>query len=473
LKFHLCCVIFLIFLLMPIGNVAAKEITVDDDGFANFISIDEAVKYSKTGDTIIVYPGTYLENIDVYKEITLVSYSGDPNDTIIQTLGPDAHILHVTENNVTISGFTIIGASTSKYDSGSGIFLDEVVNAFISNNRITKNNAGILLVRSENNTFVNNVAYMNRNGIGIGDSVHNVFDNNTANQNKFNGIVLGYSDHNILFNNNANLNTDSGIRLESSNNTKLIGNNVNFNSYGFELQSSFNNTLSNNIINSNSAVGIFLKESENNKVENNFVSKNLKSIHEDSDRSDKNHIYDNEINDSRIGNILFIILSFFIIVLVAVFRVLKDKIDTKKLLISLIALLFVSALIIFTAVIFFTNETFRTITGGYWSYLEIPVMFMIPAAPLIYGWITRDKIGSIVVGIIPWFGFMMSIAIMSGSIYDFFSPIKFIELIFYYGIYSIVGGLAGYFASKRDIAYLLIAIILAMGWITIFISGID
>ncbi|ABE51283.1 NosD domain-containing protein [Methanococcoides burtonii] len=458
---------------MPIGNIAAKDITVDDDGFAKFMSIDEAVKYSKTGDTIIVYPGTYFENVDVYKEITLVSYSGDPNDTIIQTLGPDAHVLHVTEDNVTISGFTIIGASTSKYDSGSGIYLDEVVNAFISNNIITKNNAGVILVRSENNTLVNNVAYMNRNGISIGDSDHNVLNNNTVKQNKFNGIVLGYSDNNSLINNNASSNYDSGIRLESSNDNELIVNVVNSNRYGFEFKSSFNNTLSDNTVNSNSAVGIYFKDSANNKVEGNLLSKNLKNIHEDSDRSDKNHIYDNEINDSTIGNILFIISSFFVIVLVAVFRVLKDKINTKKLLISLIASLFVSALIIFTAVIFFTNETFRTIAGGYWSYLEIPVMFMIPATPLIYGWITRDKIGSIVVGIIPWFGFMMSIAIMSGSIYDFFSPIKFIELIFYYGIYSIVGGLAGYFASKRKIEYLLIAIVLAMGWITIFLSGID
>ncbi|NPE27836.1 hypothetical protein HNV12_07650 [Methanococcoides sp. SA1] len=458
---------------MPIGNVAAKETTVDDDGFTKFISIDEAVKYSKTGDTIIVYPGTYLENIDIYKEITLVSYSGDPNDTIIQTLGPDAHVLHVTENNVTISGFTIIGASTSKYDSGSGIFLDEVVNAFISNNRITKNNAGIILVRSENNTLVNNVAYMNRNGIGIGDSDHNVFNNNTVKQNKFNGIVLGHSDYNVLFSNNANLNTDSGIRLESSNNTKLIGNVASFNSYGFEFKSSFNNTLSNNTIISNSAVGIILKESGNNKIENNLLSNNLQSIHEDLDPSENNYISDNEMKDTKIGNVLFIILSSFTIILVAVFRVLKDKIDTKKVLTSLIAALSVSFLIMFIAVIFFTNETFRTMAGGYWHVLELPVLFMIPATPLIYGWVTKDKLGSVVVGIIPWFGFKMSIMIMSGSIYDHFSPVKFIELILYHYVsYSIVGGLAGYFASKRDISNLRIAIILELFWILIFISGI-
>lgn len=459
---------------MSIGNVTAKEITVDDDGTAKFISIGDAVIYSKAGDTIVVYPGTYLENVHVYKGIKLVSYSGDPNDTIIQALDPSAHILRVTGDNVTINGFTLKDTSISNYKAVAGIYLDEVVNAVIINNRIVNNNVGIILDRSDNNTLTNNVVDMNFNGISIGDSDHNVLNNNTVNLNKFNGIVLGHSDHNILFNNNASSNYDSGIRLESSNNTKLIGNVVSSNSYGFEFKSSFNNTLNDNTINSNSAVGIILKGSGDNKVENNLLSNNLQSIHDDLDPSENNYISDNEIKDTKIGNILFIILSSFIILLMTVFQVLKNKIDPKKALTSLIAALSVSALIMFIAVIFFTNEPFRTMAGGYWHVLELPVLFMIPATPLIYGWVTRDKIGSVVVGIIPLFGFRMSIMIMSGSIYDHFSPVKFIELILYHYVsYSIVGGLAGHFASKRDISNLLIAIILEIFWILIFISGID
>ena len=41
----------------------AREITVDDNSGADFISIQEAVNNSVPGDTIIVKPGTYTENV--------------------------------------------------------------------------------------------------------------------------------------------------------------------------------------------------------------------------------------------------------------------------------------------------------------------------------------------------------------------------------------------------------------------------
>lgn len=41
----------------------AKEITVNDNSEADFISIQQAVDSSSPGDTVIVRPGTYRENI--------------------------------------------------------------------------------------------------------------------------------------------------------------------------------------------------------------------------------------------------------------------------------------------------------------------------------------------------------------------------------------------------------------------------
>lgn len=39
--------------------------------------------------------------------------------------------------------------------------------------------------------------------------------------------------------------------------------------------------------------------------------------------------------------------------------------------------------------------------------LELFVTFLFPAAPVIYGWITKNRLGSILVGAIPIMGFIL------------------------------------------------------------------
>ena len=46
--------------------------------------IQAAVGNANTGDTVIVYLGTYTENMDVNKGLTIISKSGNPSDTIVQ-----------------------------------------------------------------------------------------------------------------------------------------------------------------------------------------------------------------------------------------------------------------------------------------------------------------------------------------------------------------------------------------------------
>ena len=62
-----------IFLSVPISSLAASTIHVPDD----YSAIQDAIKAAGEGDTIIVRPGTYMENIDFLgKAITLVSEKG-------------------------------------------------------------------------------------------------------------------------------------------------------------------------------------------------------------------------------------------------------------------------------------------------------------------------------------------------------------------------------------------------------------
>ncbi|WP_390175980.1 right-handed parallel beta-helix repeat-containing protein [Methanosarcina siciliae] len=138
---------------MYVNTVAADTITVDSGGEGDYTSIQQAVINSNNGDIILVNTGTYIENVDVDKKLTITSKSGNPEDTIVQALSPGDHIFHVTANNVTIKGFSLKNSI-----SGSGIYLDSVQYNTIANNHLQANEIGIHLWHANNNILINNTA---------------------------------------------------------------------------------------------------------------------------------------------------------------------------------------------------------------------------------------------------------------------------------------------------------------------------
>ncbi len=78
-KFLLIILIFISIMSIS-ATASAREITVDDDSGADFRSIQEAVNHSVPGDTIIVRPGTYTENVLVnVTGLTIRSESNNGN----------------------------------------------------------------------------------------------------------------------------------------------------------------------------------------------------------------------------------------------------------------------------------------------------------------------------------------------------------------------------------------------------------
>jgi len=78
--------------------------TVDDDGPADFHTIQEAINAANPGDTLNVYNGTYYENVRVNKTLSLI---GQNRNTTIINGSQTGDVVHVTNNKVVISGFTI------------------------------------------------------------------------------------------------------------------------------------------------------------------------------------------------------------------------------------------------------------------------------------------------------------------------------------------------------------------------------
>jgi parallel beta-helix repeat protein len=218
----------------------------------DYTTIQEAVDASETldGDTIFVDAGTYNENIDVYKELSLIGEGSEV--TIISAADSSKNVISVTSSYVEISGFKITGAT--EWNSASGIYLEDVSYVFLSHNYVTNNTEGIRLSLSNDNAIVNNTVYANYFGIDLeqGNSYNWIADNNSTSNTAYGIVIWSGSDNNLVAR-NIFIDNNRGITLGYSDFNGITYNNVSDNSFGIEIQQVSNNNVifHNNIINNN------------------------------------------------------------------------------------------------------------------------------------------------------------------------------------------------------------------------------
>lgn len=260
-------------MLVDVG-VDAISITVNDDGGADYTTIQDAIDNAGAGDTIYVWAGTYIENVIVSKSVTLIG-NGSTNTTIDG--GGTGDVIQITANWVNVTGFKIINSgkiSPSTHDAG--IELNNVQNVLILNNSCSNNNHGIYLVDSHFNNIMKNTFSLNIvQGIFLYNSNSNTLINNTSKFNGYQGTFLQYSNSNEIINNTCNSNNYIGIALDNSDNNIIVNNTSNENNRsGLRLNLSRRNSVINNICNSNIRMGIGLFDSNSNIVDNNNCSLN-------------------------------------------------------------------------------------------------------------------------------------------------------------------------------------------------------
>ena len=289
---------------------AGTTIYVDDSNTAGpwngtidypYQYIQDGIDAATAGDTIVVAVGTYDENVDVNKPLTLTGASSD--DVTVGVEG-EYHVFNVTASSVTISGFTVNGANVEIFPHPvvegfeiagyAGIYLSPgVTDCNIHDNILTGNVYGILLLEAENtvtsgnnmftsnnatynvisgiemqhtygNTFASNNAISNgKYGITLDSSRGNTFTDNTANSNDREGFWLkqGQGDDgssgNIFTDNTANSNTWSGVHMTNlCGDSTYTGNTFNNNSIaGMNLGGSAGDTTDNLVVNSNTFSG--------------------------------------------------------------------------------------------------------------------------------------------------------------------------------------------------------------------------
>jgi len=283
---------------------------------ANFSTIQDAIDDPGTlnGHVLQVAPGLYTENVHVTKSLTIQSFSGKPENTIVQSPDPYDHCFNISANQVQISGFTIEGAAYG----ADGIRILNAANATITNNIMRYNYVGIHLIHATGTTIQNNYI---ANALGFDyaairlddSSNYNTITENTANDNvralifypfgggsyntitnnKFDhngqGInvlgMFGPSDNNVISNNSVTFNDGGGILLWSSSNNIITDNNCSYITTvnGIELKGvCTNNIIHHNTANANGYCGINLwrddtysgASPDNNTITDNTVSYN-------------------------------------------------------------------------------------------------------------------------------------------------------------------------------------------------------
>jgi parallel beta-helix repeat protein len=277
-------------------RVSTEVLTVGSSG-CDYTKIQDAVDDAEVGDMIVVYNGTYTENVCVDKRLKL---RGEGADVVTVRAAREKAVFEVTTDWVSISGFTVIGRDRA------GIYLNDADHCVISENNARGNSVGINVWYSRNNTIANNT--LNSNGRGIyftGRSNNNMIKDNTVNLNDKDGIYM-YSSHNTLVGNTLNSNYN-GIYITDSSNNTLANNTLNSNEYcGIHLHSySYKyhplnryNTLTGNTANSNGKYGIYLDASVGNVVVNNTANSNKDGIHISYVSSINNTIHHNSFADN-------------------------------------------------------------------------------------------------------------------------------------------------------------------------------
>ncbi len=311
-------------------------ITVNASGGADYTRIQDAINASNDGDTILVQSGTYYENVDVNKQLTLRGVDTGGGKPVVIAGGTGSAIT-LSAGWSTLEGFAAKNSGNNWQDAGIRINSN---NNIVKNNLASDNYHGIELFNGNNNTlsgntmignmynfwlngyynsdFDNQIDYSNtvdgkpiyyvknakntvydsstnagtfycidclnvtiknmkllKNEVGIFfmNTTGSRIQNVTASNNSF-GIIMALSSNNTLSGNNASNNYHVGIHMDSSSNNTLSGNNASNNYGGIDILSSSNNTLSGNNA-SNNEEGIILFSSGNNTLSGNTASNNL------------------------------------------------------------------------------------------------------------------------------------------------------------------------------------------------------
>ena len=250
---------------------SAATLTVGAGG--QFKTIQQAVDAAKPGDTVLVAPGTYTENVVVSKPLTITGNAtvnaADSSKDVFLITSPGVHIDGLTisggETGVNVAGVASCAITNiTEHGNVFAVYLANATNSVVSNNNLANNHYGVYCDYATSTTIANNVATGEAGGC------------NAATYSD--GIYLYYSDSNNVTQNNLSDNHVYGISLFHSSGNDISNNTIQANDdIGVRLgEAADNNTLSFNTIGGSSQLGILILNAQGNRIYlNNFVNQTV------------------------------------------------------------------------------------------------------------------------------------------------------------------------------------------------------
>jgi parallel beta-helix repeat protein len=225
--------VLLVIVLMPFLKVhyvtaTSRVWTVDDDGVADFSTIQGAINAAIDGDVVFVHNGTYSEDVVLNKSLSLIGENRD--SAVVQSMGGLSNSVNVNASDVLLANLTIRDGFCGVAVQGEKVM--------ITSCRFLYNSVGVYLA-GYNCSVIDNEFVRNDVGIDVFSSDSNVILNNRIEQNNWIGISVEFqSKYNLIKFNNISENGFSpyfpeftgGISLYDSWSNTFVGNNIMYNS---------------------------------------------------------------------------------------------------------------------------------------------------------------------------------------------------------------------------------------------------
>ena len=142
--------LYFILIFLLVTQIQARTIQVNSK--LSKLTIKQAIREAKVGDTIAVYPGHYKEgNIVVDKRVVLKGINLPVLDGQHKF-----ELLSIKANGVVVDGFKIIHSGVSSMDDMGGIKLYDCRDVIIQNNQLEDTFFGIYIQFGKNCSVLNN-----------------------------------------------------------------------------------------------------------------------------------------------------------------------------------------------------------------------------------------------------------------------------------------------------------------------------
>ena len=274
----------------------ARTITVGSSG-CNYTSIQQAINASRSGDTVLVRPGTYYEFLVLRSGISVVADSSG-HVIVYSTFAPVVSAKDVGSSKV--SGFVLeyagawnhnavwiidssVEISNNEIRGGtySGVHVDGSANPVIEGNTITGStgNGVYLAANSRATVRRNEIAAHGASGIHVRDNAEPEISGNVIHDNTENGILCCVDSAGRIIENEISGNGRKGIYVLENAAPFIDANTIFDNAQeGIGVVRTSKVTVSNNDIHDNGWAGVFAGETAQLLLHGNTIYRNHEAV---------------------------------------------------------------------------------------------------------------------------------------------------------------------------------------------------